>query len=306
MSPRITGNVLGVLCMALWATNFPIADRLLADWHPVLLTPVRAGVAAIALIAITIAVGQWRQLFAMRVVHMAGAGGLLLSASNLLFVWGQAHVDPVTAAVIVSSLPVASVAIGLATRTERLTIMLAAGIVLAVVGGFLASMGLQGGSGGEGEGSVIGAVMIAIGVLCYAWHTRVIVTVSPHISALAKAAICMTVSALMTGIAAEFSLLVGVIPLMYDLTPASLAMIAWTGAVAIGGTTALWFASSRMIGVTIAAMHHNMVPFYVMLMALSLGGVISGQTIAGATLVVLGAVLAQMPGLALRPKRQRV
>ncbi len=236
---------------------------------------------------------------------MAGAGGLALSISNLSFVWGQRHVDPVTAAVIVSALPAASVAIGLLTRTERLTVMLAAGIALAVAGGFLASMGLQPGSGGEAEGSIVGAVMIALGVFCYAWHTRIIVTVSPGISALAKAAICMTVSALMTAIVAEVSLLVGLVPLDYDLSLPSIALIAWTGAVAIGGSTALWFASGRMIGVTVAAMHHNMVPFYVMLMALVLGGIIAAQTIAGAVLVVLGAVLAQMPGMPLRPRRQQ-
>jgi drug/metabolite transporter (DMT)-like permease len=290
--------------MALWATNFPVAERLLIGWHPVLLTPMRAGVAAIALIVIVIILGQWRQLFGMRVVHMAGAGGLALSVSNLFFVWGQRHVDPVTAAIIVSALPVASVAIGLVTRTERLTVMLAAGIALAVGGGFLASMGLQPGGGGA-EGSVVGAVMIAVGVFCYAWHTRIIVTVSPGVSALAKAAICMTVSALMTAIVAEASLLFDMVPLEYDVSMPSLAMIAWTGAVAIGGSTALWFASGRLIGVTVAAMHHNLVPFYVMLMALALGGVVSGQTIAGAALVVLGAVLAQMPETTLWPRRQR-
>jgi drug/metabolite transporter (DMT)-like permease len=39
-----------------------------------------------------------------------------------------------------------------------------------------------------------------------------------------------------------------------------------------------------------------MVPFYVMLMALVLGGSVSMQTLAGAGLVVAGAVLAQLPG----------
>ena len=48
---RLKGNMLAVLCMMLWSTNFPITDRLLADWHPVLLTPVRSGMGALALVS---------------------------------------------------------------------------------------------------------------------------------------------------------------------------------------------------------------------------------------------------------------
>ncbi|MGI9462370.1 MAG: DMT family transporter, partial [Aestuariivirgaceae bacterium] len=296
LSRQLMGNFLGLVCMIAWSTNFIIADDLLATWHPVLLTPARSGVAALVLCLAVVAMGQGRQLLQIPVIHMVGAGGIGLSVSNLLFVWGQNYVDPVSAAIILSCLPVISVIFGWIGGTERLGILLCMGIALAVVGGVLASLGVQ--SGAAGEGSILGAVMILTGTVFYIWYTRTLVAICPNVSVLAKAAVCMLMSTLMCLIYAEFAVLLDMVPLKYDVSLVSLGKLFWFGAIAIGGSTALWFATGQMVGVTIAAMHHNMVPFYVMLFALAAGGTISGQTLAGAGLVAVGAVLAQLPALA--------
>ncbi len=286
--------------MIAWSTNFIVADDLLAQWHPVLLTPVRSGIAAVALCLVAVMVGHGRQLLQIPVVHMAGAGGLGLAVSNLLFVWGQNYVDPVSAAIVVSSMPVISVAFGWVAGTERLGVLLCTGIALAVVGGVLASLGLQ--SGAARQVSIQGAVMILAGVVTYIWYTRTMVMICPDVSALAKAAVCMLVSTLICLIYAEFAVLFGAVPLEYDVSPDALFKLFWLGAIAVGGSTALWFATCRMIGVTIAAMHHNLVPFYVMLFALAAGGAVNGQTLAGAGLVAIGALLAQLPAVQLRAR----
>jgi drug/metabolite transporter (DMT)-like permease len=57
----------------------------------------------------------------------------------------------------------------------------------------------------------------------------------------------------------------------------------------------LWLRAARLIGVTIAAMHQNMVPFYVMAMALAIGGRVETAQLVGGIMVVTGAVLAQWP-----------
>ena len=262
-----------------------------------LLTPVRSGMAALALVCVVVCMGEWRQLFALKVRHLAGAGGLALAASNLMFVWGQRYVDPATAAVLVSAMPIVSVLMGMVSRVERLTVVLAAGIVLAAAGGALASIGLQDGASGSREGSYLGAIVIATGVVFYVWYSRSMVAVSPQVSPLAKAAISMVMLTLMTLIYAEFAVLFGLVPLEYDLSARSLLMLAWLGPVSIGASTVLWFVAGKMVGITIASMHHNLVPLYVMVIMLLLGGSIEVLTLAGAGLVIAGAALAQLPGL---------
>ena len=293
LSERAIGNVTAVACMLAWSTSFLFTEDLLADWHPLLLSAVRTSMAAIVLCLVTAMIGRWHEMFQLPVIHLAGAGGIGLTAANLLLVWGQDYLDPVSTAIIISCLPAVSVAFGWFGGTERLTVVLAAGILLAIVGGTLASLGIQRGEGSES--SLIGVAMIVSATVFYIWYTRTIVAICPTLSSVSKAAVCMVVSALMIIICAEVAVLSDAIPVRYELSPATLAKLLWLGAIAIGGSTALWFMAGRMVGVTVASMHHNLVPFYVMLMAVAMGDSISMQTLIGAGLVVSGAVLAQLP-----------
>ena len=74
----------------------------------------------------------------------------------------------------------------------------------------------------------------------------------------------------------------------------NLAAALWMSVVAIGFSVPLWFASARILGITVTAIHTNLAPFYVMLMALAFGGTISGRQVIGAALVAAGALLAQI------------
>ena len=53
--------------------------------------------------------------------------------------------------------------------------------------------------------------------------------------------------------------------------------------------------SAEKIGVTIAALHINALPFYVVLLGLLFGGTLLMSQVIGAVLVATGAVLAQIP-----------
>lgn len=300
LSDRVTGNIAGVTCMMAWSTSFIFVNDLLATWHPLLLTPARTAMAAVVLCLLTVIIGRGRELLQIPVVHMAGAGGIGLTAANTLLVFGQNYVDPVSTAIIISCLPAVSAVFGWFGGTERLSVLLCAGIGLSVVGGAVASLGLE--SGAAGEGSIIGAVIIALGVVAYIWYTRTIVMICPEVSPLAKAGVCMLVATLMGLIIAEFGVLLELVPLKYDVSMPSLGKLLWLGAIAVGGSTALWFLTGQLIGVTVASMHHNLVPLYVMMMALFAGGSIGTMTLTGATLVIAGAVLAQLPELRKRPK----
>ena len=90
------------------------------------------------------------------------------------------------------------------------------------------------------------------------------------------------------------------------LDPAHLAALLWMSMIAIGLSVPLWFAAARLLGITVAAIHTNLAPFYVMLIALAFGGAVAGQQLVGAALVVAGAVLAQLAGLRRRALPERL
>ena len=73
-------------------------------------------------------------------------------------------------------------------------------------------------------------------------------------------------------------------------------------AVAGGISVVFWLWGARLLGVTIASMHQNLVPLYVVVMVLPLGGEVHGQHLIGGALVVAGAILAQLPGRANGPR----
>jgi drug/metabolite transporter (DMT)-like permease len=63
------------------------------------------------------------------------------------------------------------------------------------------------------------------------------------------------------------------------------------GSVALSQT--LWIMSVGLLGVGIASLHMNAVPFYVMLITFAMGGAWNWMQAAGAALVVLGVLVAQ-------------
>jgi drug/metabolite transporter (DMT)-like permease len=83
----------------------------------------------------------------------------------------------------------------------------------------------------------------------------------------------------------------------FDLAPPVLALLVWMSMIAIGLSVLLWFTCARLLGITVAAIHTSLAPFYVMLIALAFGGSVAWQQATGATLLVAGAFLAQLASL---------
>ena len=63
---------------------------------------------------------------------------------------------------------------------------------------------------------------------------------------------------------------------------------------AVGLTLPPWFLGVRLLGITVASMHQNLAPLYVMLVALLLGGSVVAGQVGGAVLVLAGAAIAQL------------
>ena len=65
------------------------------------------------------------------------------------------------------------------------------------------------------------------------------------------------------------------------------------GPIAFAGASFLWLRASRMLGVTVAGIHQNEIPFFVMALLLAFGGSFDWLHVAGAVLVLAGACWAQ-------------
>jgi drug/metabolite transporter (DMT)-like permease len=297
----VRGNLAALVCMLLWATNFPVADALLDTWSPLSLTAARLAIGGTVIAIAALAVRQWPTVARLIASPAVALAAMFQIASTLLFMIGQTKVDPVVAAVIVSSMPVITSIVGWLSGEERLTVRIGAAIALAVLGGVVTSWP---GEGGGAEASLLGAAAILGGMISYVLYTNVLVSTLRHEPDIAKSAACMSVAAVMAAVLLALAAATGLAPVAADASPRSLALLAWLGAMAVGASTVFWLWAGRHVGLTVAAMHHNLVPFYVIMMGAWVGTPVTAQHVTGALMVIAGAVLAQVRLAALFSRRQ--
>lgn len=281
--------------MVFWATNFTVTAKVLETWNPVLLAPVRSFVAAVALALLAMAMGQGKYLLKIPTSIVLGAGALVLGGSTVLFIIAQSLIDPVSAAIIVSSMPLLSALFGWYAGREFFTVRLSFGLVLAILGGVIAGVFSSDGQVEISFLSLLGGVLLLIAVVSYIYFARTLVIKLAHIPETPKVAVCFLATTSFTSVVALIGAASGLVPPVVDFSTPTLLNILWAGAISIGLSSALWLTAGKRLGVTVASMHHNMVPFYVMLIAIFSGGVLNPYVLVGAVLVLAGTVLAQFP-----------
>ncbi|MGI9406161.1 MAG: EamA family transporter [Hyphomicrobiaceae bacterium] len=291
MSARIKGNIAAFVAMILWATGFPVTVAILETWNPLLLAPFRLGMSALMLLAILAVTGGLKYLRHVNWWDVTWIGGGILAVSTILLLYGQNLAHPITVAVIISMMPLISAVMGMASGQERLTIALGIGIVLSIVGGIVTSYTP---ASGDSDGSLIGALLVLVSISLFVAYTRIVDARFPGLPDVAKSGLTCLAATIVVGDLAFAAAGWDIVALKVDFSPQSLALIGWLGAVSFGLAMALWFASVRLIGTTVTTMHHNIVPFYVILMSLAVGGTIATHHLIGAGLVVAGAVVAQL------------
>ena len=191
------------------------------------------------------------------------------------------------------------VRIGMAENQDKaVSLKLAAAIALTVAGGVLTSLVSAQGSGSEG--SLAGVLAMLGAVITYVWYSRELVLRFGDSPDLAKTSASMLIAGFTClAIALAVAAFTGDVP-RHEFSGATVAKLVLLACVSVGLSAVLWLWTGRMVGVTVAAMHHNLVPFYVILLASAGGAVVTGQHLLGAVLVIAGAVIAQ-----LRPRRRK-
>jgi drug/metabolite transporter (DMT)-like permease len=284
---RLAGNLAATGSTLLWASSFPATEILLAGWHPLPLAGVRLALGSLAMLALAAAFRQLPEAGTVPWRHAALIGCLGSAGSVVCLITGQALSDPVAAAAIATSQPVVAAVMGYAVGRERLGPGQLVGIALAVMGALLLSPSLQAG----GPGFRGGEPLLLLSVIAWTWYSRATGERLRGLGALATGGLTMAFGAtlllLLAGLGGAIT------PLAFDPAPAYLGWLLWMGVVAIGGSVPLWLVAVRRLGVTVASLHVNLAPFWVILLGVGLGGTIILRQVLGAAMIAAGAVVAQ-------------
>ena len=280
-----------MLAMLTWATTYPITDRLLETWDPMSLAATRIIGAGILLACLTIVFSRktlnWQEWPIMRAMLTGMVG---LGAGTLLMNFGFQYSNPVNVAVIATTVPLVSLLMGMARGEERMTMRIGIALCCALIGGVMVSLSnLSTPAGFEG-----GELLMILAVISWTWFSRSSVKYLAVIPAYPRTALTLFSGGLVLLPIMALVHWLGIFELHFDWNSAE---ITWPVALILGValSTSFWMLSADRIGVTVAAIHVNVVPFYVVLLMLLFGGSLLMTQIAGAVLVSCGVILAQLP-----------
>ena len=281
-----------LICMAAmvcWSSGLPANTYLMPTLHPLPLAGLRFLLAAMVLLPFWLWQDGWASLRAANWKNGLLAGSAIGFGGSLVIL-GQAWTDPVTVAVIAAALPVIGLGTEILLDGRKMTMALALGLAFAVAGGIMAL-----GTAATGISFGLGALLCGLSALFYTLGSRWTITGLPGMSHLGRTAVTMVGGGFAAG-------LVWAVAQPLGLTPAP-------DIAAMGGTEwgvllvfvvgslvfsqLLWVTAVGSLGVGIAGLHINATPFYVMLIAMALGGAWNWWQAGGAALVAVGVVVAQ-------------
>ncbi|MEZ5910852.1 MAG: DMT family transporter [Paracoccaceae bacterium] len=286
------GNAICVLSMAIWAAGFPAAEFLLQSWPPLALAAARFSLATMLLMLVWGVIEGPARVRTAPWLRALRIGGLGFGLGAYLLILGQFYSDPVTAAVLATTMPVMAMGLEALAGSRRFGPQHLAGLAMAVLGGVI----VAGASAAPGLFAWKGALCIFGSVLCFAWASRATVADFPGQSALAQTT--LTLAGGMVAVVAAFAIGrafdLAALPLRPFAPDQWMPMATYTFA-AMALSQLLWIMGVTRLGIGIAAMHFNLAPFYVMLILAIQGAGWSWSRAVGAALVALGVVLAQRP-----------
>lgn len=288
----LKGNILCFISMAMFALGFPAVEILLDTWGVLALITARMILGSLILMIV------WRLADGAKAVASAhwrsgvvvGALGFGVGATLLLL--GQAMSDPVTTAIVAAMSPIAGAVYEFFLDRRTASVRLILGVLLSITGGLIAvGPALLAGEAGLGALVCLGSVFI------YVWGTRASNQKMSGDSALARASVTSIGAAALCLIAFTIASGFGMSTAQIGAHGQSeiINFLIWTILAFVVSQT-LWLWSSGALGVLVASLQMNAVPFYVMIVgAFALGADWSWMQALGAAIVGLGVVIAQVP-----------
>ena len=306
MSSRPTGSLQAngncFAAMLLWATGFVALEYLLDDWGVLSLSSLRLVVSVVFLVLWWGWTEGWAKVFGASWRKGLIIGGFGWGVGSVLLLMGQKLSDPVTVTIVVAMMAIAGAATEIVFDNRRLSRRLIVGLILAVCGGYLATGAqLTQGNFGFGVALCLGAILL------FAWVTRATTRQLETLSRTGQTAVTLCGGMLVTLAWYGISIVAGFgethigtidtgdwLPLLIFLLPSS------------GIAQLLWIHGAGKLGVLLASFHMNAVPFYVMVILVSLSlGQWHWLQAGAVALVALGVLVSQMsPGVFTRGQKK--
>ena len=282
------------VAMLLWATGIVALEYLLDDWGVLSLSSLRLVVSVVFLVLWWGCTEGWDKVFGAPWRKGLVIGGLGWGVGSIFLLMGQKLSDPVTVTIVVAMMPIAGAATEIVFDNRRLSWRLVVGLILAVLGGYLATAAqLTQGHFGFGVVFCLGAIFL------FAWVTRATTRQFETLSRTGQATVTLCGGMLVTLVCYGISIVAGFgeihigtvdtadwLPLLIFLLPSS------------GIAQLFWINGAGKLGILLASFHMNAVPFYVMVFLVLLSLDQWHWLQAGAVaLVALGVLVSQMsPG----------
>ena len=289
----ITANIACFMAMLMWAVGFPSGEILLETWGAISLLSIRILIAVSLLMIFWIVAEGMPTVLAAPWGRGLTVGGIGFGFGAILLLVGQKMSDPVTPAIVASMMPIAGASIEVVLDKRKLHLQLLGGIVLAMVGGLLAT-GVRLSNGKFG----LGALFCLLAIFLFAWATRKTTRDFETLSSLGQTTVTLVGALIITLMVHGSFLVLGFGETeIGNLDSRHIMILLIFSLPAIAISQLLWIWAAGGLGLLLASLHMNAVPFYVMLIVVMLFGDPWGWDQAiGAFLVATGVLLAQAPG----------
>jgi drug/metabolite transporter (DMT)-like permease len=286
----VTSNLTCFSAMVMWSFAFPIAEFMLASWGTVTLVLTRQLIGVGALFACWI----WLDGFArIRAADWRGGlhvGGVGFGLGSITFLVGQQMSDAVTPAIAASMMPIIGALLEVSLDGRRLRARLLGGILLALLGGILAT-GTRIDEGNFGWGSML----CLFSVVLFAWATRATNNRFRSLSFVGQTTLTLSGSVVVVTLVYLLMCLLNVPATGVGLLDTQhLGLLVFSSVASLALAQFMWIRGAAGLGILLASLHMNAVPFYVMvIVVLFLGESWNWGQAAGAALVAGGVLLAQ-------------
>jgi drug/metabolite transporter (DMT)-like permease len=230
-------------------------------FNPVAFTGLRVGTAATFLVAFAYARGGFT-LSRHDVARLLFLGVIGNGLYQLFFVHGVARTRAGNASLIVGAAPAFIALVARARGMERVKRMTFAGIALSVIGVALVIAGSA--TSSNGETTLLGSVLVFLGVLCWTAYTIMLQPYTKRIDVVQLAAVTMVGGAV--------PLLVASMPALVATDWSSVGTGGWlallySSVISMGVAYFFWYRGLRVLGPTRTAVYSNLQPIVALVAA---------------------------------------
>src|SRR5438045_3119451 len=270
----VTDVLLFAMAM-IWGINFVVVKYATHIFNPVAFTGLRVGTVAVFLVIFALSRsapakgGAAQARVAPRVrVNRSDVWRLLLlgvlgnGLYQLFFVHGVARTRAGNAALIVGAAPAFIALVARARGMERVKRMTLFGIALSILGVALVILGSA--TSAEGQTTVLGSVLVFLGVLAWTLYTILLQPYTERIDVIQLSAVTLVGGAIPLLVASLPSL---VATNWSAVGPGGCLAVFYSSVISMGVAYFFWYRGLRVLGPTRTAVYSNLQPIIALLVA---------------------------------------